>query len=79
MANIILAQRRGLKACTDAMEKLKTQAAGRMAKALEKGGADSDVYQEAKAEYEEIATTANRWRGLVKGRESDLALATQSE
>lgn len=77
MANIISARQRGLKACTDAAEKQKTLAATRMSKALEKAGADSDQYQEAKAEYEEIATTVNRWRSLVKGRESDLALAAK--
>ena len=58
-------------------EKLKTQALARMAKALEKNGADSDQYQEAKAEYEEIASTVARWAALVKGRESDLELASR--
>lgn len=77
MANIIVAQQRGLKTCTDAAEKQKTQAAARMAKALEKSGADSDQYQEAKAEYEEIASTVARWISLVKGRASDLELAAK--
>ena len=77
MANIIMAQQHGLKTCMDAAEKQKTLAAARMAKAMEKSGADSDQYQEAKAEYEEIASTVARWKSLVKGRESDLKLAAK--
>jgi hypothetical protein len=77
MANEITARRRGLKACTDAVERLKTQAALRMKKALEKSGEGSDAYLEAKAEYEEIASTAARWRSLVKGREADLEQAAR--
>ena len=75
MANTIIAQRRGLKACTDAIDRAKTQAETRAAKALEKYGADSDLYLEAKAEALEIASTVERWKSLVKGRESDLELA----
>lgn len=78
MANTIIAQRRGLKACTDAVEKVKTLAAARMAKALEKGGENSDGFLEAKAEYDEIASTVARWRSLAKGREGDLTMAARS-
>lgn len=77
MANTIIAQRRGLKACTDAINRVKTQAEAKAAKALEKSGADSDLYQEAKAEAVEIASTVARWKSLVKGRESDLELAAK--
>ncbi len=79
MANIITAQRRGLKICTDTVERLKTQAGARAVKALAKNGADSAAYLEAKAEYDEIASTVARWKALVQGRASDLALAAQGE
>ncbi|MEG2623611.1 MAG: hypothetical protein RSC06_12000 [Clostridia bacterium] len=71
----IIAARKGLKACTDAVEKLRKTAHSRADRALERYGPESEQYALAVAEANEIESTAYGWLYMAKGRMRDLDLA----
>lgn len=75
----IQARKNGLQSCLDAIDKVRDQACAKVDKAEEKYGKDSDQYGEAIAELTEVEATVRRWKGIVTGRQHDLALAAVAE
>ena len=71
----IIAARKGLRACTDAVEKVRKAAHARADRALERYGAESEQYTLATAEANEIESTAYGWLYMAKGRMRDLDTA----
>lgn len=71
----IVAARKGLKSCIDAVEKLRKAAHSRADRALERYGAESDQYLLAAAEANEIESIAYGWLYTAKGRMRDLDTA----
>ncbi|MDD3410306.1 MAG: hypothetical protein PHY12_05815 [Eubacteriales bacterium] len=71
----IIAMRKGLKTCTTTVAKLESSARERARKALDRYGPESEQFEAANAEYEEIKATVQGWLYITKGREHDLNLA----